>query len=616
MTLLAPLALLSLLTLPIIVVLHMIQSRWRRVEVPSLLLWRQIPLQATARRRRRLRLTLLLLLHLLVASLIGVALAQPEITLPWTSARTRAIIIDTSTSMALVEGGSSRLERARQRAAVLIREMRGADQVALIGAGPQPRLIDRGHVADSARLLGALTALDVEGSGSDLVSAFTIAETLLLDQPGAEIFVLTDGALSPPNFSNIRFPVRIEVLGTEQPNRAVATLAARTDAAQAIHIYARLVNAGDRLFRGPVQLWLDDQLQLTEQVSMQAGAVLELSWTLRGPAQQVRIELDGADGLPLDDTATVVVNNRRPIRVLLVADDSPALMRALQAMPEVEVTTVSPTDYVLEQSATVEVTILVDTLPARWPTGGVLVINPPAGSLLDVRGTTAAVPTITLTPAGETLLRDINLSGIDWGSITIIEPPDWLTPLAFSGTQPLILRGRVERSDITVWNVDLTDHPLTRRLAFPLLVARTMRSLAPPPLPAAVTAGETLLYQADLRTTQLEIIAPNGIRDVVEVQPALPVAITLTQTGLYRIREWANEQTIHEAHLPVNASTLAEADPTPRMSSTTISPPVTSTQTKSIATPQPLWSWLMIIAIIILVMEWLYIQRRSVQEVR
>ncbi len=616
MTLLAPLALLSLLTLPIIVVLHMIQSRRRRVEVPSLLLWRQIPLQATARRRRRLRLTLLLLLHLLVASLIGVALAQPEITLPWTSARTRAIIIDTSTSMALVEGGSSRLERARQRAAVLIREMRGADQVALIGAGPQPRLIDRGHVADSARLLGALTALDVEGSGSDLVSAFTIAETLLLDQPGAEIFVLTDGALSPPNFSNIRFPVRIEVLGTEQPNRAVATLAARTDTAQDVHIYARLVNAGNRLFRGPVQLWLDDQLQLTEQVSMQAGAVLELSWTLRGPSQQVRIELDGADGLPLDDTATVVVNNRRPIRVLLVADDSPALMRALQAMPEVEVTTVSPTDYVLEQSATVEVTILVDTLPARWPTGGVLVINPPAGSLLDVRGTTAAVPTITLTPTGETLLRDINLSGIDWGSITIIEPPDWLTPLAFSGTQPLILRGRVERSDITVWNVDLTDHPLTRRLAFPLLVARTMRSLAPPPLPAAVTAGETLLYQADLRTTQLEIIAPNGIRDVVEVQPALPVAITLTQTGLYRIREWANEQTIHEAHLPVNASTLAEADPTPRMSSTTISPPVTSTQTKSIATPQPLWPWLITVAIIILVMEWLYIQRRSVQEVR
>ena len=616
MTLLAPLALLSLLTLPIIVVLHMMQSRRRRVEVPSLLLWRQIPLQATARRRRRLRLTLLLLLHLLVASLIGVALAQPEITLPWTNARTRAIIIDTSTSMALVEGTSSRLERARQRAAVLIREMRGADQVALIGAGPQPRLIDRGHVADRARLLGALTALDVEGSGSDLVSAFTIAETLLLDQPGAEIFVLTDGALSPPNVSNIRFPIHIEVIGTEQPNRAVATLAARTDAAQAIHIYARLVNAGNRLFRGPVQLWLDDQLQLTEQVSMQAGAVLELSWTLRGPSQQVRIELDGADGLPLDDTATVVVNNRRPIRVLLVADDSPALMRALQAMPEVEVTTVSPTDYVLEQSATVEVTILVDTLPARWPTGGVLVINPPAGSLLDVRGTTTAIPSITLTPAGETLLRDVNLSGIDWGAITVIEPPDWLTPLAFSGDHPLILRGRVERSEVAVWNVDLTDHPLTRRLAFPLLVARTIRSLAPPPLPAAVITGETLLYQADLRTTQLEITAPDGKRDVFDVQPALPVAITLTQTGLFRIREWADDQAIHEAHLPVNAGTLAEADPTPRMSNTTISPAVTLTQTKPIATPQPLWSWLIMMAIIILVVEWLYIQRRSVQEVR
>ncbi len=616
MTLLVPLALLSLLTLPIIVVLHMTQLRRRRVEVPSLLLWRQIPLQATARRRRRLRLTLLLLLHLLVASLIGVALAQPEITLPWTSARTRAIIIDTSTSMALVEGGSSRLERARQRAAVLIREMRGADQVVLIGAGPRPRLIDRGHVADSARLLGALSTLAIEGSGSDLVGAFTIAETLLLDQPGAEIFVLTDGALPPPNVSNIRFPVRIEVLGTEQPNRAIATLAARTDEAQAVHIYARLVNAGNRLFRGSVRLWLDDQLQLTEQVSMQPDAVLELSWTLPGPAQQVRLVFDGADGLPLDDTATVIVNNRRPIRVLLVADDSPALVRALQAMPDVVVTAVTPAAYVAEQSTTTDVTILVQTLPARWPTGGVLVINPPPGSLLDVRGTTTAVPSITLTTAGETLLRDVNLSGIDWGSITVIEPPDWLTPLAFSGDYPLILRGRVERSEVTVWNVDLTDHPLTRRLAFPLLVARTIRSLVPPPLPAAVTAGTTLLYQADLRTTQLEITAPDGKRDGFEVQPALPVAITLTQTGLYRIREWANDQAIHEAHLPVNAGTLAEADPAPRMSSTTISPAVALTQTKSIATPQPLWSWLIMMAIIILVVEWLYIQRRSVQEVR
>ncbi|RMD75160.1 MAG: VWA domain-containing protein, partial [Chloroflexi bacterium] len=82
MSLLAPFGLLALLTLPVIVVLHMVRSRRRQVVVPSLLLWQQIPLRPSTR-RRRLRLTLLLLLHLIAALLIGLALAQPQIVLPW-----------------------------------------------------------------------------------------------------------------------------------------------------------------------------------------------------------------------------------------------------------------------------------------------------------------------------------------------------------------------------------------------------------------------------------------------------------------------------------------------------------------------------------------------------
>ncbi|WP_322511723.1 BatA domain-containing protein, partial [Chloroflexus sp.] len=86
MTFLAPIGLLALLALPVIVFLHLLQARRRRAVVPSLLIWWQIPSRPAARRRRRLRWTLLLLLHLLAALLIGLALAQPQIPLPWLGA--------------------------------------------------------------------------------------------------------------------------------------------------------------------------------------------------------------------------------------------------------------------------------------------------------------------------------------------------------------------------------------------------------------------------------------------------------------------------------------------------------------------------------------------------
>ncbi|NJN65736.1 MAG: VWA domain-containing protein, partial [Chloroflexaceae bacterium] len=76
--LLFPLGLLALLALPIILWLHLRRQRQRRVIVPSLLLWQALQHQSLAQRRKWLPLTILLLLHLLVAALLGVALAHPQ----------------------------------------------------------------------------------------------------------------------------------------------------------------------------------------------------------------------------------------------------------------------------------------------------------------------------------------------------------------------------------------------------------------------------------------------------------------------------------------------------------------------------------------------------------
>ncbi|WP_322489203.1 VWA domain-containing protein [Chloroflexus sp.] len=615
MTLLAPLGLLTLLALPVIVMLHLWQARRRRRVVPSLLIWQQIPPRPAARRRQRLRWTLLLALHLLAALLIGLALAQPQLPLPWLgSAHTTAILIDTSTSMALREGGNTRLERALQRATTFIRQMRGADEIVLISAGPQARLIDRGGSADAARLFAAIDQITVEGAGSDVTGALTIAETFLLNQPGARVIWLTDGALPQPDLTALRLPLQIEILGTAQSNRAVVTLAARTGNAGAVHVYARLANHGNQPFRDNVRLLVDDRLSRTEPINIRPDAALELAWTLPGPVQQIRLELNGNDGLPLDDAAVVNVSGQRPINVVLVADDAPTLVRALQAMPEVRLTTVDPAAFVPDPA--VDLTIFVNTQPRRWLAGGMLIINPPAGELLPSNGSTPAGTTLTLTPAGEALLRDVNLGGIAWGRIAVIEPRAWLTPLALSDGIPLILRGRFERSEVAVWNFDLANEPLTTRLAFPLLVARTVRDLTPPPAPVAVTLGAPLVYQADIRATQLAVIDPTGNKTTIALQPAIPATIEPSQPGVYRVQELAGNQLLRETQLPVNAGAIGESDPTPRFASAAIGAAPAQTPVTRAAIPQPLWSWLIIAAIIVLIGEWLYIQRRPQAEAR
>jgi Ca-activated chloride channel family protein len=110
MSFLLPLGLLALLALPIIVLLHLLRERRQRVPVPSLLLWAHLPRRIDGERSRRLPLTLLLLLHLLVAALLGFALGGPQIAGALApNARHTALVIDTSTSMAAIDGGDKPL---------------------------------------------------------------------------------------------------------------------------------------------------------------------------------------------------------------------------------------------------------------------------------------------------------------------------------------------------------------------------------------------------------------------------------------------------------------------------------------------------------------------------
>src|SRR6185503_19629960 len=117
MGLLAPLALIGLISVPIIVAFYMLRLRRPEHPVSSTFLWQQLVRDVEANAPwQRLRRSLLLLLQLLLAVLLAFLVARPFSEHPAGLARDLVLVVDSSASMAATDVFPNRLEAAKRAA--------------------------------------------------------------------------------------------------------------------------------------------------------------------------------------------------------------------------------------------------------------------------------------------------------------------------------------------------------------------------------------------------------------------------------------------------------------------------------------------------------------------
>ncbi|MCS6839901.1 MAG: VWA domain-containing protein [Roseiflexus sp.] len=608
MSFLLPLGLLALLALPIIVLLHFLRERRRRVPVPSLLLWENLPRRVDGERNRRLPITPLLLLHLLIAALLGLALGGPQIAGALApDARHTAIILDTSTSMAALDGGTSRFEQARQRARAIAASAAPGDRITLITAGPRAQIVASGE--DPFLITAALDRLQPGGVGMAINEALTLAEAALDPQFSRRIIVLTDSALPPQPARDVIVPVEWVTIGSNVPNRAIIAFASRPWGGR-LQVYARVANYDVAPFDGTLRVFSGNQVVAEERITIAPNSETEISWTLPGSVEALHAEIDGRDALPQDDSAYLSVSRSRPILALLVSDEPAALRRALEVIPGVTVAVTSLTAYATASERTVaDLTIFDRVLPDAWPQGAILAIAPPPGSsLLNV-----ALETRTLEPGAPlyqrgSVLEGLEFGGVLFGAVRVVETPPWAEVQLASEQVPLILRGRTDNREIAVWTFNLADSNLTTRLAFPILVARTVRDLAPPPLPQAVRAGEPLVIRPDPRATAVQLRGP-GAQQAITPAASVVTLDTLVEPGLYRVEEQRGNTTVLAGVVGVNAGAAIESNLRPQNA-----PPLRAPGSDPGAAAGrhrlDLWPWLALAALLVLALEWAYVLRR------
>jgi Ca-activated chloride channel family protein len=514
MTWLHPLGLLGLLALPVIIVLHLLRERSRRVHVSSLDLWRWLENEVRGPRLRRIPLTWILLLQLMAALLLAAAVAQPQLNLalPFGRNQRLVLVVDTSTSMgAAWAGGSTRLDQAKAQGAALLAGLGRRDSAVLIAAGPKARQIADSALPGGTTLATDLAGLRPVGAGNDWSGALALAAAAALPDHANRIVVLTDGAFEfPEHLAHLDVAAEVDwrLVGAPRPNQAVVALAARPSASGALQIFARIANFADSAANQTVTLLADGRSVDKYPVRLEASQVLAQAWTLPPGASTVEVRLAGGDALPADDQAAIGVAASRPIDALLVAAEPAMVSRALESLPGVRLQVVQPGAYAPFERH--ELTVFYGWLPERWPQGGVLVIEPPEGSaLLPVEGTetVGALPLSSADP----LLVDVDLARLRFGAGLRIEPEPALTPvLADSAGLGLIWRGTAGGSRLVAFTFRLAESNITRRADFPILIANAVAAVLPAQLPSSLAPGEAVALPSYELFPALTLTEPGG----------------------------------------------------------------------------------------------------------
>jgi hypothetical protein len=319
-----------------VLVLYLLKMKRRDVRVPATFLWpnRVDEVRANAL-FQRLRPSWLLFLQLLALSLAVLAFAKPQTQQRGLTGEVTVIIVDSSASMSATDVRPSRFEEAKRLAREAIQSARASDRIALIEAGPTPRVVfPLGN--DPARQLLALDTLKGTDAETDVGEALRLASALVGTLDGARIVLLSDGVFEPiKNFSPGKAALLYRRIGELDDNLAVSALGL-ADTAGGRQLYAGIKNFSGKPMEGTLTLYADGK----PIDSIKTGAIAPTALygrTVAAPAgaRVFEAKLETPDVLKSDNYAVSLADPGASLHVLLVSRGNPFLERALALDPRV-----------------------------------------------------------------------------------------------------------------------------------------------------------------------------------------------------------------------------------------------------------------------------------------
>jgi Ca-activated chloride channel homolog len=569
-------------------------------------------------------------------------------------------------------GKQSRLDAAKQRTQALLDSMGGGDVAMVMKVDGQATPMSR-FSSDAPMLTKIVEGIQASDTPADLTRALGAAADALRDRPNPLIVVVSDGAfpeaqlglvswdvkapVPPPDpkasgakaaeapqwraknlasvdLSNI--DVRYLSVGRRSDNVGIIAFNVRRYIANkaAYEVYIEVQNFGQEPAHRQLALYNGDTAVEIKPIDLAPGQRLRKTYAkLPGSADnKLRASLrpvdgaGGSDSFALDDQAFALLPATKKQKVLMVTEDNLFLEGAMLVYDNVEANKVTPAEYDARPQVAdgFDVVIFDEHTPqiVPLPPTSLLYFHPTGEHTpIAIRGEIAN-PRITEIDEGHPVMRWVTMSDVymDKSSVFAPESKKGESTIARSVREPLIASKRDGRRKILAFGFSLpsmgrdgaTDLPL--RVAFPMLLVNTLDWFAGDQTDLLTTyptgSRERVPLDGVVGATEAEVTGPDG---TVTKTPVIDGLATFygARVGYYDLAAKSATGTVMaEIELAANLASPTESDIAPSTELTLGGKRLEAPEAFAISRSRKLWIYLVLIAMALIVMEWVTYHRR------
>ena len=611
MSFLNPVALLFLLSVPLIFLFHLLRIRRQEATVSSTRFWVEAQRdQRASAPFRRFRMNLLFLLQVLAVLALTVALARPYRTVEVHGDERTVLVMDTSASMKAMDVPGGRFAAARAEALRLVQGLQPGQSAMVIAAGREARIAVP-FTDDRRALRRGLEGLEAQDVSGNLTAALRLARVQVVAAAAAAIHVFTDGAFdlgAPPDVG--RAALAWHPVGRLGHNVGVTALEVRKNhfGAYDYQLFMAVTNFAPDPMEFTLRIVIDEQQVWAERVTLGAGVRRSFVVPFTHPGSGLlRAQVGVADDLATDNVAYAVIPEPRRLRVLLAGAGNAFVEKALEADPTVEL--VRKGLEAVEEGG-YDVVVLDGQAPPRLPPARYLLMNVvPPGVPLQAVGRVMEPPVVDW-DRSHPVMRHLDLSRVAIQEALRVRPVGQGRALAESPLTPLIYAFEEAgvRGVFVGFDLFKTDFPL--RVAFPLFVSNALRWLSPSRLEDAglqLTPGQAITVALPGGGREAVLRTPDGrTRRVPADRNGRIHYVDTTQVGVYSVRagDW-------ERRYAVNLLDAGESSTAPRPLPQRQAGSAEGATQRTFPRQQELWRLFGLLALLLLAAEALVYHREA-----
>ena len=315
-----------------------------------------------------------LLFYLIITTLLIFAFAKPFISTTSSLNGDSIIIIDTSASMLATDIKPTRFNDVIKEANKLIDTLPSERSITLINAGLIPKLVIQTKVKKLAKQ--KLTTLIPTLTSSNTSSALKLAETISNQLNNPTIFYLTDKeskeylAKLPKEISYRQIPI-----GTSFENLAITKFQVIKSKNDSLIINATLNWDGNKSLETEIELMINSQLYDIKTISFSPKEQLNLQWTnIPKNSSTISLNILTNDFFQLDNKV-IYLNPHKDQTINIITEKNDFLENLTGLFEGYTIKIIRPKEYTIINNA--DVSIFNNFLPNELPKGDLLIINPP-----------------------------------------------------------------------------------------------------------------------------------------------------------------------------------------------------------------------------------------------